>query len=302
MDFNFFLFYLVMESKREDSLTPPGNDEYYVEDKYVQTEEDINMILIDDVQEVTKGLGNLKTATNEAEPMDSSSPIVMIIAPFLMPRTILDPEESGIQWVGLPNESIDSVTNRILEELKEKDPQKPKWITVCAYQPYTIVHSSALIEKHLAKITRAAMDSKLHKLSLATFYHIPSQEKFWDRISMLNQHLRLMNLDMGRTPNNVHKGLLFSWNKGRVTYIRHSCWTERMNMTGVGSTLNAEGLSRYKNFLLKNIHEGGFKDLGDQLIRATGGDGSPAPLFLTKGYKGNEKMMGFIEARAKNAD
>lgn len=272
-----------------EEITPPGDDEYFVEDKSSQTDMEIEITA--EVHQIEGKLKKLSTA----EPMDSSEPIIIIIASFNMPPTVLDQEESKIKWIGIPRVTIDAVTNKILQELKEKDPQKPKWITVAAYQQFLATHDSSTLERHLSKITNAAMESKIHKVSLATFYHVPSEEKLWNKASMLNQHLRLLNLDMNMNPNNVHKGLNFSFNHGKVCYVRYDYWTERMNNTGVGSTLNFNGLTRYKNYLLKFIHGGGFEDNQGPLVRAIGGDGSPAPLCYTKGYKGNALMMEIIE-------
>ena len=276
----------------EEQLSPPGDDEYYVEDKGCQTESiegEMEVCTKDDVQQITGTLENLKTADKI-----NIEPSIIIIAPFSMPQSVLDTREVGIQWIGTPRVSIDSVTNKILAELKGKD---PKWITVTAYQQFLSTHDSATIEKHLSKITRAAVDSKIHKISLGTFFHVPEEEKIWDKVSMLNQHLRLLNLDMGMTPNNVHKSLTYSFNQGKVSYVRYNVWVERMNSSGVGATLNFEGLTRYKNYLLKYIHQGGFKEQQGPMVRAIGGDGSPAPLCHTRGYKGNEKMLEIMKAK-----
>ena len=299
----------------EEQLSPPGEDEYYVEDKEVQTDyvgdkevqnvEDKEVQTkndkpedTDDINKVTQGISNLNTEANKSttvEPMDTSEPSIIIFAPFALPSTMLNEKEAGIKWIGLPRMTIESVTARIMNELRERDPQKAKWITVSAFQQFIASHDSATLEKHLAKITRATMDAKIHKLSFTTFFHVPEMEKIWDRISMLNQHVRLLNLDLGRPPNNAHKGLTFSFNKGIVCYVRHEIWVERMNETGVGATLNYEGLLRYKNYLLKYIHQGGFQEQDGPLVRAIGGDGSPAPLCFTNGYKDNDKMMAIIE-------
>ena len=303
----------------EEPLGGVGNDEYYVEDKGCQTESqegEVEVAISEGIQQITGTLNNLKTADqggvnvqagkdHPAEQNDVAmqmetdeiKPNIVIIAPFFMPPTILDTKEAGITWIGLPRITIDSVTNRILAELKESDPNKAKWITVSAYQQFIVSHNSATIERHLVKIMEAARESKIHKISLATFFHVPEEEKSWEKISMMNQHLRLLNLDMGMPPNNVHKSLLFSFTDGRVCYIRYNIWVERMNNTGIGSTLNFEGLTRYKNYLLKFIHEGGFKDHQGPLVRALGGDGSPAPLCFTRGYKNNQAMLEFMRIK-----
>ena len=129
-----------------------------------------------------------------------------------------------------------------------------------AYQQFLSSHDSATIEKHLSKNGRAAMESGIHKLSLGTLFHVPSEENIWDKICMLNQHLRLMNLNMGMEPNNVHKGLTFSFNKGLVCYTCYDVWVERENGTGLGTMLNFQGLNRYKNYVLKFIQNGGFDE------------------------------------------
>ncbi len=295
------------------------NDEYYVEDKGCQTEG-----LEVEMATIASNLSNLNTVdqgvmTNQAGDahsadkddvtgikdnsadaemeVDEGKPNIVIMAPFFMPPTVLDTKEAGITWIGLPRITIDSVTNRILAELKESDPNKAKWITVSAYQQFIVTHNSATIEKHLVKISQAARESKIHKISLATFYHVPEEEKSWEKVSMMNQHLRLLNLDLGMPPNNVHKSLLFSFTEGRVCYIRYNIWVERMNNSGIGSTLNFEGLTRYKNYLLKFIHEGGFKEQQGSLVRAIGGEGSPAPLCFTRGYKNNQVMLEFMRIK-----
>ena len=281
----------------EECLSPPGENECYVEDKSCQTESkvqdmEVEVVTIDEVQEVTSGISNLKTA----EVTVSHEPNYIVISPFCMPENILDSKETGINWIATPRISIDSVTNKILSELKERDPKKAKYMTVAAYQQYIATHDTATIESHLTKIMRAAADSKIHKICLATFFHTPEEEKLWDRVCTLNQHLRLLNLDLGLPPNNVHKSLTFSFNKGIVCYTRYDVWTERMNETGLGNTLNHEGLNRYKNYIVKYIRDGGFNYNGPP-VKAIGGDTPPAPLCFTRGYKGNPKMMKFIEEK-----
>ena len=292
--FSCLVFGMAQEDNSMEDISPPGEDEYFVEDKECQTEVEMEISQPDDhsdeVQKVTGEFKNLNTT----ETMETDKPKVIIIAPFPIPEKILNQKEAGITWTSIPRTSIEAVTNKILEELKEKN--QVKHITVCAYQPFLATHDSATIEKNLSKVTRAVIDSRLHKLSLATFFHIPSEEKIWEKVSMLNQHQRLLNLDMSREPNNAHKSLLFSFNQGRVCYIRYNVWKERMDKTGVGNTLNEEGLTRYKNYLLKYIRGNGFNDEQGVLVRAIGGDGSPAPLCFTRGYKGNKQMMDFIES------
>ena len=279
--------------KSMEDISPPGEDEYFVEDKDTQTENEVEVISSAEIQQVTKSLSSLNTS----EAMDTSEPNMIIIAHFSMPTAILDQKATGIKWISVPRTSIDAVTHKILEELKERNPQEAKCLTVCAYQQFLTTHDSATLEKHLVKITKAAVDSKIHKLSLATFIFVPEEERTWEKAAMLNQHLRLLNLDMGLEPNNVHKGLNFSFTKGKVVYIRYNLWKERMEGTGVGATLNTEGLKRYKIYLLKFIHGGGFTEKEGPVVRAVGGEGVPAPLCFTRGYKGNDKMLGFIKEK-----
>ena len=282
--------------KSIEDLSPPGDDEYYVEDKCCQTDNEVEITSTKDVQDVASELNKLSTG-EKVENMDSAEPNIIVIAPFVMPPTVLNQQETNIKWIGIPRVTIDSVTNRVLQELKERNPQKPKWLSICAYQQFISTHDSSTIEKHLTKITRAARDSKIHKMSLVTFYFVPEEENLWEKTAQLNQHLRLMNLDNGLNPNNAHKALNYSFNKGKVCYVRFECWTERMNESGVGATLNFAGLQRYKNYILKFIHGGGFLDTEGPLVRAVSDEGCPAPLYLTKGYKGNVAMLEFIKKK-----
>ncbi len=105
------------KDKSMEEITPPGDDEYFVEDKSSQTEMEIEITA--EVCQIEEKLKKLSTA----EPMDSSEPIIIIISSFSMPPTVLDQEESKIKWIGIPRVTIDAVTNKILQELKEKDPQ-----------------------------------------------------------------------------------------------------------------------------------------------------------------------------------
>lgn len=98
---------------------------------------------------------------------------------------------------------------------------------------------------------------------------------------------------MNMPPCNLHKKMLVSVNRGRVFYIRPNLFTEWVNKTGVGETLNHAGLLRVKE--LVNIYcVNGFADQERPPSQPVSRDVEPPPLFLSRGYSKNPQMLEFI--------
>ena len=237
----------------------------------IQDAEDDEMILV-------KTVGTVK-----------QNRIYYIIAPWTMPTCIWTDIQDNIKWIGHPGKKLTEVVEQITDLLSRSEPSN---ILVLSLQDFIGNTNQDVIERVLDDITRKAMGS-VHRLAWCCVFYVPQLERVWSRTTGVNQHIRLCNLNMNQAPCNLHKKMLVSVNKGRVFYIRPNLFTEWVNKTGVGETLNHAGLLRVKE--LVNIYcVNGFTDDERPPSQPVSRDVEPPPLFLSRGYSKNPQMMEFI--------
>lgn len=216
----------------------------------------------------------------------------VVVGHFLMPGVVWSDETTGIAWIGLPAADIRSVTDYIKTLLTANTPTN---IVVLVYQTFIGNTEVSVIEKHLNEVVQAAMNSGIHQIVIPTMYHVPIQERAWEKVLAINQIIRLLTLDCGRPPLNLHKTFLRNLARGKVQYVRPELWAEYVNRQGVGSTPSWEGLKAAKNSILKYCYAGGFEDLRRPMSKCMAPDMTPPPLCFTYEYKHNEDMMAFIK-------
>lgn len=216
----------------------------------------------------------------------------VVVGHFLMPGVVWDEEATGISWVGLPATDIRSVTDYIKTLLSTSTPSN---IVVIAYQTFISSVDVQVIEKHMNELVLASANSGIHQVVFPTMYHVPVQELSWPKVLAMNQVIRLLTLDCGRPPLNLHKMFLKNLAKGKVQYIRAELWAEFTNKQGVGSTPSWEGLKVVKNGVLKYCYSGGFEDIARPMSKCMAPDMTPPPLCFTYEYKHSEEMMHFIQ-------
>ena len=246
----------------------------------------------DDSEIKDKTAGEVQVESGEEKPQLNGSKKYVVVGHFLMPGVVWDDEVTGISWVGLPATDIRSVTDYIKTLLSTSTPTN---IVIFVYQTFIGSIDVQVIEKHLNELVQAAANSGIHQVVFPTMYHVPIQEKSWPKVLAINQVIRLLTLDCGRPPLNLHKMFLKNLAKGKVQYIRAELWAEFTNKQGVGSTPSWEGLKVVKNGILKYCYSGGFEDLARPMSKCMAPDMTPPPLCFTYEYKHSEEMMYFIE-------
>ena len=213
-----------------------------------------------------------------------------IIAPWTMPTCIWTDVQDKILWIGHPGKKLSEVVDQITALLAQENPCN---ILVLSLQAFIGDTNVEALEKVLDDITRLAMGS-IHKLAWCCVFYVPQLERVWHRTTAVNLHIRLCNLNMDQAPCNLHKKMLVSVNRGRVFYIRPNLFTEFVNESGVGETLNHAGLLRVKE-VVDLYCANAFGDQPRLPSQAVPGDVEPPPLFLSRGYSKNPKMMEHIK-------
>lgn len=217
------------------------------------------------------------------------SKMYYIVAPWTMPTCIWTDKSDKVKWIGQPGKKLVDVVESLTKLLQEELPSN---ILVLSLQEFIGDTSFGTIERVLDEITRMAMGS-IHKLAWCCVFYVPQLERLWSKVTEVNQQIRLCNLNMDQAPCNLHKKMLISVNKGRVFYIRPNLFTEFVNKTGVGETLNMAGLVRVKE-VVDLYCENAFGDEPRLPSKAVPGDVEPPPLFLSRGYKDDPNMQEFI--------
>ena len=216
----------------------------------------------------------------------------VILSGFSLSRALWKDEEETEKWITMQGKEIEHVTTSILAMM---DREVPTNFVVLVYQSFVGVEDIVTLEEHMSQIQIKANSSELHELVIPTIFNRPIDERIWGSISALNQHIRILCLDMGRPMLNLHKAMLSSSNNGKIQYIRPQMWHEYQNRTGIGATLSFEGLTMIKNYLKKYLNGGGFEQRDRPASKVVAPDMVPPPLCYTNGYKGNDQMMDFIK-------
>lgn len=214
----------------------------------------------------------------------------VVIANHHLPECLFDKEKEKAKWLAWPELNLNATTEKIKEILKSNT---PKNILVLAYQKFVGHVDVTTLEKHLNEISRLAMES-IHQLAFGCFYYVPQFERVWSMYTQLNMHVRLLNLNMGLSPCNMHKSFLISYNKGRVFYVRPNLFAEYIKESGVGETLSYAGYVRVKDSSLKYLYKA-FEEEDRPVSQALAKDVEPPPLFLSPGYKSKPSMQKFIK-------
>lgn len=237
---------------------------------------------------ITDGDDGLGDALNGVVP--ESEVEYLVVAHHTLPDCIFDKEKEKAKWLAYPDLNLNAITEKIKEILRS---DKPKNILVIAYQKFVGTVDVTTLEKHLNEISRLAMDS-IHQLAIGCFYYVPQFERIWNQNTQLNMHVRLLNLNMGLSPCNIHKNFLISYNKGRIFYVRPNLFKEYVDGSGVGETLSSAGYVRVKDTSLKYLYKA-FEEQERPVTQALAKDVEPPPLFLSAGYKNKPNMQKLIK-------
>ena len=237
---------------------------------------------------INDGDDGLRGAINNTA-IDSGKEYI-VISHHTLPECLFDAEKEKAKWLAYPDLNLNATTEKIKEILRSEN---PKNILVLAYQKFVGSVDVTTLEKHMNEISRLAMES-VHQLGFGCFYYTPQFERIWNRNTQLNMHVRLLNLNMGISPCNLHKSFLISYNKGRVFYVRPNLFAEYVEDSGVGETLSSAGYVRVRDTSLKYIYNA-FEDQERPVNQALAKDVEPPPLFLSPGYKNRPSMQKFIK-------
>ena len=97
-----------------------------------------------------------------------------------------------------------------------------------------------------------------HKVAFPTVLFVPDQEKFWDKVAKLNEHLGSLNLKNGLNLYSLHKSIM-NKKKGKGLRVVQSAWKEFNNNSGKGYHIDEKHAHQYANFI-RNYHIHGFLD------------------------------------------
>lgn len=257
------------------------------EDKMIEEDE-----TIDDKELDNDGFLPIHDEEKASEKSKSEVRETVVLSGFSLSRALWKDEEEKEKWITMQGKEMDHVTTSILAMM---DREVPTNFVILVYQSFVGVEDIVTLEEHMSQIQMKAMSSELHKVVIPTIFNRPIDERIWGSISALNQHIRILCLDMGRPMLNLHKAMLSSTNNGKIQYIKPQMWHEYQNRTGIGATLSFEGLTMVKNYLKKYLDGGGFEQIDRPASKVVAPDMIPPPLCYTNGYKGNDQMMDFIK-------
>ena len=287
------------------------NDEEIMDEEVISNESDVSSgaedgnkevdTEISDAQEIVKE-DQMAKESNEAmevedggkegEKPKSKVRETVVLSGFSLSRALWKDEDETTKWITMQGQHVDEITTSILAMM---DREVPTNFVALVYQSFVGVEDIVTLEDHFSRITQKQLNSEIHKLVIPTIFSSPVNERIWPEINALNQHIRILCIDMGRPVLNMHKAILISNNNGKIQYIRPEMWKEFQTRTGVGSSLSFEGLSMVKSYLKKYLDGGGFEEINRPASKVVAPDMIPPPLCYTNGYKGDEKMIEFIK-------
>ena len=270
----------VVGDEKEEIDMVRENTEDNVEEK--EENERGNEMVVEDVDD---GLGDAPNIIG----MDPNKEY-LIVSYHYLPECLYDGDREKGNWLAWPELGLNATTEKIKELLKSEE---PKNILVLAYQKFVPTTNVSTLEKHMNEVSNMALGS-IHNLAIGNIYYQPQFERIWDRKTTLNQHIRLLNLNSGLSPCNIHKRFLVSFNKGRVHYVRPNLFAEYVKGTGVGENLSYAGYARIMETGFKYLYNA-FEPMERPVSKAIAAEVEPPPLFLTPGYKNIEGMMKHIK-------
>ncbi len=217
----------------------------------------------------------------------------MVISNLNMPPLEWNSQLLGIEWVTMHHDSIYETTKEVIKIIQ--DTSAPKEIVLQVFQKWAGGVAREVFEEEMFKVFEENRRVGLHKLQVATLYFIPEHSPVWPTIGELNCFIRKETLKDNMGPFNLHRFLMKPVGKGYTLYCKGMMWEEYRMDVGLGRTLSNEGLGKIKKFIIEQFKTGflNIKLPSHQGVREV----IPPPLYLTPGYKSNERMLDILIQR-----
>ena len=257
-------------------------------------EEELNAVFEDD-NEPFKTIESENKQSEEQPPVNTETThgdqgketVRMVISNLNMPPLEWNAQLLGIEWVTMHHDSIFETTREVIKIIQ--DTSAPKEIVLQVFQKWAGGVTREVFEREMTKVFEENRRVGMHKLQVATLYFIPEHSPVWPTIGEINCFIRKETLKDNMGPFNLHRFLMKPVGKGYTLYCKGMMWEEYRTDIGLGRTLSNEGLAKIKKFIIEQFKTG-FLDIklpSHQGVREV----IPPPLYLTPGYKSNERML-----------
>ena len=193
-----------------------------------------------------------------------------------------------IRWVSFDAMTLDA-TNAVITKFLEQ-PSKKKVLIHC-HDKFLESESMADIMEAVRCIRNKVATMPNNLVCFTSSVFPPALEKIWDKIEEYNLFIRNLNISMNTAPLSNHKAVLKKANTLKNLVSKGDCWLEKVNGTGLGSTLSQEGLKRLRKWFCVHLLTGmGYSNNA----ACTVNEGKPGPLQHTPGYK-SPVMIAFLK-------
>ena len=303
-DFNYF-FLSVMSgclefSQPQEEHTPPAEpmdviDEAILDEEDPASDDSLppvhqqqNPPHIMIVPEDQNQLDNLCQAVNSCElngqqvvPRRQIQRYVVVLADFSVGKAKFMYAGMEIRWVLQINPSLIETTAQIGRFCDE---QTPKTLIIQCLSQYLDTFSISEIRDHIKMITAKAERNPEHQLVVCSMPFKPIHECYWMAVSELNSFIRLSNLSLHQSPLSLHKASLTKVPKLQALAVNGRMWAEKVNGSGLGSTLSSVGIRKHETWICRHAVLG--MQPGQEVLAAPDTENViPARLQDTPGYK-----------------
>lgn len=213
----------------------------------------------------------------------------IVFSSFSMPPRIWDEEITRIRWISLKNYDIRTLTDVILDAVR--DQTQSKNILISCFQKYAGSMEVSKLTKYFDEIVSAVRAQSNNMVVFATCLFQPNSSAVWDRVGELNDKIRAYNDALEMPPCNLHKmGTTWVSDQDRTLRVRGMCYVQFQLNLGLGIDLSIEGLLKVKGFIIQTF-DNSFTPYAYKRQTHPVRVKVPPPLCKTPGYMHNEFHM-----------
>ena len=208
------------------------------------------------------------------------------------PDAVLDPKH-GCQWQNMMGSTLPEVEARIDLLLSSKTPVR---VVSIAHQALLEEHTLDEVFQSILALHEKAIESQIHKFSVASCIFVPDQYRLWNDYALLNQRLRTLAIESKQQPLFIHKPLLEKIKDRPVMCINPVYFVEFLAGSSFGRTLSRDGQRKIIGPIIKHLTIGMLAE--NPLVAKNDPSAlAPTPIGMTPRYLRSPSMREHMKER-----
>ena len=208
------------------------------------------------------------------------------------PDTVLDPKH-GCMWQNMMGSTLPEVEARIDLLLSSKTPVR---VVSIAHQGLLEENTMEEVFQSILSLHEKAINSQMHKFSVASCIFVPDQYRLWNDYALLNQRLRTLAIESKQQPLFIHKPLLEKTKDRPVLCVNPVYFIEFLAGSSFGRTLTRDGQKKIMSPIIKHLTIGMLAD--DPLVAKNDPSAlAPTPIGMTSKFLRSPSMLDHMKER-----